>query len=676
MSLPGAADRRIVAAPAVELVGAGIADEHVGAVVAGGVDGARAGQRRHARCRHRPTLLRSMVIEAWMRSSVPPRLDDHVLGAVDDIGVAAAPPASVSVPVPPSSVSKPAPPLSESLPARPCTSCEVAPAASVSAPARPVIVVAVSVPAPTIAALATRPLRSVLTPCSTARSTKLLAPPLVSMRSSVLPPDETVCRNCPMVAGVTPLLPSRSLTSMRSPPGRPLRSATVSSSVPLLAKNLNDVVAGAADEVSLASLRPWSSSLPSPPSSRSSPSFPFTRVVARQPAQHVGIEVARDDVVQAVAGAVDILKADEPQDLQIGAEGVGDGAVDAVEIAGRSALRDLVADIVDLIPVAAGAADQAVGAVAAGHVVVAAVAGQRVVAVAAVERVAGVVARDLVGQVVAVAEAVGAARQRQVLDEVGEREAERAVDLVRAPAGQFNDEVTVAVDFVGIVAGATGHAVFAAAAIQLVGAAVAEEHVARIVAGGVERARAGQHDVLDAVISRAVEVDRDAGLNDIVGIAAGLDDDVLGAVHYVGVVADAAVERVGTGAAVESVVALAERAARQGVVAGQPVEQIGKRRADERVVERRAVECGHGFPVIEEKLAPSEVHSPPSPRRKPGSIFQRREAMDPGFRRGDTGEDKLPADRLHAFAGRAVRRRVGRRHTSVMAVTASRRKAA
>jgi hypothetical protein len=281
--------------------------------------------------------------------------------------------------------------------------------------------------------------------------------------------------------------------------------------------------------------------------------------------------------------------------LQIGAEDVGNVAVDAVAIGGRAALRDLVAAIVHIIAVVAGAAGHAVGALAADEVVVAAVARQRVVAVLAVERVAVVIADNLVGQRVAGAGAVGAARQRQVLDEVAEREGERTVDLLGALAGEFDDHVLVAVDLVGVVAGAAGHGVGADPAVELVGAAVADQQVVGVVAGGVERAGAGQGDVLDAVIDGTVEVDRDRCLHAIVGIAAGLDDHVMRAIHHIEIVADAAVKRVGARAAVERVVA--EAAAGDRVVAGQPVEQVGKAGADEGVVERRAVECGHDLPA-------------------------------------------------------------------------------
>jgi len=73
----------------------------------------------------------------------------------------------------------------------------------------------------------------------------------------------------------------------------------------------------------------------------------------------------------------------------------------------------------------------------------------------------------------------------------------------------------------------------------------------------------------------------------VVDFDAGLDDHVLRAVHHIGVVADAAVERVRTGAAVQRVVA--EAAAGNRVIAGQSVEQVGKAGADEGVVEGRAV---------------------------------------------------------------------------------------
>jgi hypothetical protein len=78
--------------------------------------------------------------------------------------------------------------------------------------------------------------------------------------------------------------------------------------------------------------------------------------------------------------------------------------------------------------------------------------------------------------------------------------------------------------------------------------------------------------VLDAVIGRAVEIDGDRRLDAVIGIEAALMDHVRRAVHHIGVVAAAAVERVGASAAVERV--MAAGAAAQRVVAGQPGEEV------------------------------------------------------------------------------------------------------
>src|SRR5262249_27602433 len=160
------------------------------------------------------------------------------------------------------------------------------------------------------------------------------------------------------------------------------------------------------------------------------------RVVAREATERVRLVVADDVIVQAVAGAVDGVRAVENQIFEAVAEYVGDGAVDAVDIGNPAALQDLVADVVDEILVAARAADHAVSPGLSGELVGAAIAGQRVVAVTTVQVVVVVVAGDLVAERVAGTEKRGT-RQRQVLDEVAEIEVGRAVDLIGAVAGQL-----------------------------------------------------------------------------------------------------------------------------------------------------------------------------------------------------------------------------------------------
>src|SRR5262249_11714071 len=88
-------------------------------------------------------------------------------------------------------------------------------------------------------------------------------------------------------------------------------------------------------------------------------------VAAAQAAENTAAAIAADEVIQVVAGTVDVRAAQKDELLDIGAEGVGDPALHCVEIGRRTALHYLVADIVDLISVAAGATHHAVGAGAA-----------------------------------------------------------------------------------------------------------------------------------------------------------------------------------------------------------------------------------------------------------------------------------------------------------------------
>src|SRR6185312_1648708 len=120
--------------------------------------------------------------------------------------------------------------------------------------------------------------------------------------------------------------------------------------------------------------------------------------------------------------------------------------------------------------VVAAVAEQAVIAVAAGDRIVAVAAMHGVVAARAVQRVAGRTAGDAVGARGAGAGEAAGADEDQVLDvaTLGEREARQGgLDRVGAFAAILGDDVAQAVDHVGVVAGAAGHAVVAGAAVVI-----------------------------------------------------------------------------------------------------------------------------------------------------------------------------------------------------------------
>src|SRR5262249_35551834 len=110
--------------------------------------------------------------------------------------------------------------------------------------------------------------------------------------------------------------------------------------------------------------------------------------------------------------------------------------------------RDRVAGVVDDISVVAVAADHGVGAGLA------------------VDDVGGVVAGDLVGRAVAGAVDWIGPGQDQVLDVDRQRVAHRRFDGVGAALGGLDDNVAGVVDEIGVVAGAAGHDVGAAHAVD------------------------------------------------------------------------------------------------------------------------------------------------------------------------------------------------------------------
>ncbi len=217
-------------------------------------------------------------------------------------------------------------------------------------------------------------------------------------------------------------------------------------------------------------------------------------------------------------------------------------------------------DVADLVGAAARGEQEGVEPAAAV---------QDIVAGAARQDVGGAVAGDGVGQRVAGAVDRGTAGQGQVLDLDRQGMGDRAVYMIGAAAGRLDHLVAGRVDDVGVVAGAAGHGVGARAAVDHVVAGVSDDGIGQRVAGGVDRRRAEQGQVLDVSERRQGEGDR--ALHQIGAAARGLDDDIADRVDDEGVVAGPADHNVVAGAAVEDVVA---GAALQLVVAGAAIQDI------------------------------------------------------------------------------------------------------
>ena len=120
---------------------------------------------------------------------------------------------------------------------------------------------------------------------------------------------------------------------------------------------------------------------------------------------------------------------------------------------------------------------------------------QRVVARAAVERVGAGVADHEVGDLVAGqidrGRAGGVGRPQRLDRDAGrQRIAHRRIDIVGA-GWRLDDDVASVVDEVGVVAAEPFQRVGAAAAVEDVGAGVADDGVDELVAGQIDRGRAG-----------------------------------------------------------------------------------------------------------------------------------------------------------------------------------------
>ena len=244
-------------------------------------------------------------------------------------------------------------------------------------------------------------------------------------------------------------------------------------------------------------------------------------------------------------GEIDEVAAGQPVEIDDQIESVETARVEDEAVAAGAARQG----------VGAGAGPQQVGAVAAEQLIVAFESRQGVVAEQPAQHVVAVIAVDGVGQAIARAVDVAGADLQQVLQVgaqgVGQAGGHPVRSAVRAG---FRDLVADVVEVVGVVAVAAGHAVGAAAARQLVGAVVpgqrvvavvarqevvagvAGDLVAEVVAVAGDAGDAGQRQVLDVV----AEFVAGAAVHLVRALAGIFDDQVVGRVDLIGVVAGAA----------------------------------------------------------------------------------------------------------------------------------------
>jgi hypothetical protein len=192
--------------------------------------------------------------------------------------------------------------------------------------------------------------------------------------------------------------------------------------------------------------------------------------------------------------------------------------------------------------------------------------------------------------------------------------ADRTLHDVDPAVGDLHDIIAGVVDHIAVVAVAAFHLVRAGHSIQLIGGGVAGQLVVEPVAGAVDRRRAGQHQPLDlrgqAVAYRT--------LHYVDAASSELDNLVSGVVDHIGVVADTAGQRVGTGAAVKVVVSAAavddiiSAAAVDQVTALAPVELLRATAADKHVVASEPLNnaAGRTQASVEQIVSGRKLHVP------------------------------------------------------------------
>ena len=126
--------------------------------------------------------------------------------------------------------------------------------------------------------------------------------------------------------------------------------------------------------------------------------------------------------------------------------------------------------------------------------------------------------------------------------------------------------------------------VVAEAAIDLVGAGIADDGVGEVAAREDQPGRAGGIQILDLGPGAHVEVD--ARIDRVDATAGGFDHGIAGIVDVVDIVADPAVHGIDAGAAIENVVACI---AKESVDAGAAEERVVTRAAEEPIVAAEAI---------------------------------------------------------------------------------------
>ena len=166
------------------------------------------------------------------------------------------------------------------------------------------------------------------------------------------------------------------------------------------------------------------------------------------------------------------------------------------------------------------------------------------------------------------------------------------MNLVGAFTKVLGDDIADVVHHISIVARAADQGVGTRATVQgvvavkankRVGRAIADEHVVQRIARAIDRARAGQGQVLDVGRERVTY----AGFNQISPFTRILDDHIADVVHQISIIAQAANQHIGVGAAVQRVVAVQTD---DLVHPGGAHQRIGQWRTNDRIDHRGQIE--------------------------------------------------------------------------------------
>ncbi len=193
-----------------------------------------------------------------------------------------------------------------------------------------------------------------------------------------------------------------------------------------------------------------------------------------------------------------------------------------------------IAGIVDDINIVAGAALQRIGPGLTVQFVIAAIADD-----------------DVIGGIARAVD-IGAAGQGQILELGDKRMRYRAQHRIGAFARVLDDEESGGVEDIGVVAFAACQLVAAAGAIERIIAVIADDRIVAGIAGTVDIGAAGQGQILD-IGAQGIGRRR---CDDIKALAGIFDDDVLGAVDDIGIVAFLALQRVVAAGAIQGVIAV------------------------------------------------------------------------------------------------------------------------